>query len=110
MTRLSYGRQTIDDADIAAVIEALRSPQLTCGPLVTQFEAALARWLAADHAVGPRRRRVLRRRQGPDRGRRPPHRQPDPGLGRAADHRAHARDRPGPPRRPARRPRRADRT
>jgi UDP-4-amino-4,6-dideoxy-N-acetyl-beta-L-altrosamine transaminase len=51
MIRLSYGRQTIDDADIAAVIEALRSPQLTCGPLVTQFEAALARWLYADHAV-----------------------------------------------------------
>jgi UDP-4-amino-4,6-dideoxy-N-acetyl-beta-L-altrosamine transaminase len=51
MTRLSYGRQTIDDDDVAAVIEALRAPQLTSGPLVAQFEAALARWLVADHAV-----------------------------------------------------------
>jgi UDP-4-amino-4,6-dideoxy-N-acetyl-beta-L-altrosamine transaminase len=51
MIRLSYGRQTIDDADVAAVLEALRAPLLTCGPLVQQFEAALARWLVADHAV-----------------------------------------------------------
>jgi dTDP-4-amino-4,6-dideoxygalactose transaminase len=36
------GRQTIDDDDIAAVVEALRSPLLTCGPLVARFEAALS--------------------------------------------------------------------
>ena len=47
---LSYGRQTIDDADIAAVVEALRAPALTCGPLVARFEAALASWLGAHHA------------------------------------------------------------
>src|SRR5262249_32295792 len=29
---------------------ALRSPQLTCGPLVARFEAALASWLGAPHA------------------------------------------------------------
>ena len=46
---LSYGRQTIDDADIAAVVEALRAPLLTCGPLVGRFEAALASWLGAPH-------------------------------------------------------------
>jgi len=51
MTRLPYGRQTIDDDDIAAVVEALRSPQLTCGPLVVRFEAALASWLGAPHAT-----------------------------------------------------------
>jgi UDP-4-amino-4,6-dideoxy-N-acetyl-beta-L-altrosamine transaminase len=50
MIRLSYGRQTIEDDDIAAVVEALRAPQLTCGPLVPRFEAALARWLGAAHA------------------------------------------------------------
>lgn len=51
MTRLHYGRQTIDDDDIAAVVAALRSPQLTCGPLVPRFEAALATWLGAPHAT-----------------------------------------------------------
>jgi dTDP-4-amino-4,6-dideoxygalactose transaminase len=35
---LPYGRQTIDDTDIAAVVEALRSPYLTCGPIVPRFE------------------------------------------------------------------------
>lgn len=50
MSFSSYGRQTIDDADCAAVVEALRSPQLTCGPLVARFEAALAGWLGAEHA------------------------------------------------------------
>jgi dTDP-4-amino-4,6-dideoxygalactose transaminase len=48
--RLSYGRQTIDDVDLAAVAEALRAPLLTCGPLVERFEAALASWLGASHA------------------------------------------------------------
>jgi perosamine synthetase len=46
---LSYGRQTIDESDIAAVVEALRAPQLTCGPLVARFEAALATYLGAEH-------------------------------------------------------------
>ena len=46
---LSYGRQTIDDTDIAAVVEALRAPLLTCGPLVGRFETALATWLGAAH-------------------------------------------------------------
>jgi len=47
---LPYGRQTIDDADIAAVVEVLRSPFLTCGPLVARFEQALAAKLGAKHA------------------------------------------------------------
>lgn len=51
MIRLSYGRQTIEDDDIAAVVEALRAPYLTCGPLVARFETALARWLGAPHAT-----------------------------------------------------------
>jgi perosamine synthetase len=51
MTCLPYGRQTIDDDDIAAVVEALRAPQLTCGPLVRRFEAALAAWLGAPYAT-----------------------------------------------------------
>ncbi len=47
---LPYGRQTIDETDIAAVVEALRSPMLTCGPLVARFEAALAARVGAAHA------------------------------------------------------------
>ena len=46
---LPYGRQTIDEADIAAVVEALRAPYLTCGPLVGRFEHALASWLGVEH-------------------------------------------------------------
>ncbi len=49
LAMLSYGRQTIDEADIAAVVEALRAPQLTCGPLVARFETALATYLGAEH-------------------------------------------------------------
>jgi dTDP-4-amino-4,6-dideoxygalactose transaminase len=51
MLRLTYGRQTIDDDDIAAVVAALRSPQLTCGPLVAQLEAGLSSWLGAPYTT-----------------------------------------------------------
>lgn len=51
MTHLPYGRQTIDDDDLAAVAEALHAPLLTCGPLVAWFEAALAGWPGAPHAT-----------------------------------------------------------
>ncbi|MFB9235849.1 DegT/DnrJ/EryC1/StrS family aminotransferase [Plantactinospora siamensis] len=39
---LPYGRQSITDADVEAVVEALRSDWLTTGPRVTRFEADLA--------------------------------------------------------------------
>lgn len=48
---LPYGRQTIDDADIAAVAEALRGDFLTTGPAVAAFEAEFARAVGAPHAV-----------------------------------------------------------
>ena len=41
-TLLPYGRQSIDEDDIAAVVEVLRSDWLTTGPKVAQFERALA--------------------------------------------------------------------
>jgi UDP-4-amino-4,6-dideoxy-N-acetyl-beta-L-altrosamine transaminase len=47
---LPYGRQTIDDADIAAVVEVLRGPMLTCGPVVARFETALAAQVGAQFA------------------------------------------------------------
>ncbi len=48
---LPYGRQTIEDDDIAAVAAALRSDFLTTGPLVAEFEAAFAERTGAVHAV-----------------------------------------------------------
>ena len=38
---LPYGRQTISEDDIAAVVDVLRSPYLTQGPTVPAFEQAL---------------------------------------------------------------------
>lgn len=38
---LPYGRQTIDEADIEAVVATLRSDWLTTGPMVPRFEEAL---------------------------------------------------------------------
>ncbi len=48
---LPYGRQCISDADIAAVIAALRSDFLTCGPKVEEFERQFAAFVGAKHAV-----------------------------------------------------------
>ena len=48
---LPYGRQTIEEDDIAAVCQALRGDFLTTGPLVGRFEEALAKTVAAGHAV-----------------------------------------------------------
>ena len=41
---LPYGRQSIDDSDLAAVARALRGDWLTTGPEVTAFEDDLAQW------------------------------------------------------------------
>ncbi len=48
---LPYSRQTITDADIAAVVETLRSDFLTQGPAVERFEKAFASYVGAKHAV-----------------------------------------------------------
>lgn len=48
---IPYGRQTIEDDDVAAVVEALRSDWLTQGPKVAEFEKALADYCGARHAV-----------------------------------------------------------
>lgn len=48
---LPYGRQVIEDDDIAAVCDALRSDLLTTGPYVGRFETALAKAVDAKHAV-----------------------------------------------------------
>lgn len=48
---LPYGRQTIEDDDVAAVAEALRADYLTTGPRVEAFEQAFAEAVGARHAV-----------------------------------------------------------
>lgn len=48
---IPYGRQDVDEADIAAVVAVLRSDFLTQGPAVPRFEAALAERVGAPHAV-----------------------------------------------------------
>ena len=50
-TLLPYGHQSIDEADIQAVVEVLRSDCLTTGPKVGEFEEAFAAGVGARHAV-----------------------------------------------------------
>ena len=49
--KISYGHQWIDENDIDAVCEVLRSNYLTCGPKVTELERELARYTGATYAV-----------------------------------------------------------
>ena len=44
---LPYGRQLLDESDIASVVDVLHSDFLTSGPKLEQFEAALR-----DHSQG----------------------------------------------------------
>ena len=48
---LPYGRHQLNDADIAAVVAALRSGTLTGGAAIADFEHALAARCNVDHAV-----------------------------------------------------------
>ena len=48
---IPYGKQNITDEDIAAVIETLKSPFLTSGPKVAEFEAAFAKYIGCKYAV-----------------------------------------------------------
>jgi len=51
ITFIPYGRQSITEADICAVVEVLRSPFLTQGPAVAAFEKAVASKVGARHGV-----------------------------------------------------------
>lgn len=50
-TLLPYGQQWVDEADIEAVVQVLRSAWLTTGPKVTEFEEAFAEFVGARYAV-----------------------------------------------------------
>jgi len=48
---LPYGRQAVDDDDIQAVVDVLRSDWLTTGPNVPAFEEAFAAQVGAKYAI-----------------------------------------------------------
>jgi len=48
---IPYGRQTIEEEDIQAVVEVLRSDWLTTGPKVEAFEKTFADYVGAKYAV-----------------------------------------------------------
>jgi UDP-4-amino-4,6-dideoxy-N-acetyl-beta-L-altrosamine transaminase len=50
-TPIPYGRQSVSQEDIDAVVAVLRSDWLTQGPAVPAFEAAVAKICGAQHAV-----------------------------------------------------------
>src|SRR3989338_6438016 len=49
--KLPYGRHTIEEEDIQAVVDVLRSAWITQGPTVRQFEEAFAAYAGSRHAV-----------------------------------------------------------
>ena len=50
-TKLYYGHQYIDDADIQAVVDVLKSDYLTCGPKITELEEKLCKLTGTKYAV-----------------------------------------------------------
>lgn len=50
-TPIYYGHQYIDDADIQAVVDVLKSDYLTCGPKIDELENKLCKLTGAKHAV-----------------------------------------------------------
>jgi UDP-4-amino-4,6-dideoxy-N-acetyl-beta-L-altrosamine transaminase len=51
MNYIPYGTQCIEDDDIVAIVETLKSGYLTTGPKVAEFEVALAEKVGAKYAV-----------------------------------------------------------
>ncbi len=51
MNQIPYGRQNINQADIDAVVEVLKSDFLTQGPKVPEFETAVSSLVSAKHAI-----------------------------------------------------------
>ncbi|MFO1444446.1 UDP-4-amino-4,6-dideoxy-N-acetyl-beta-L-altrosamine transaminase [Bacillus sp. Bva_UNVM-123] len=50
-TYISYGQQWIDEEDIQAVVETLKSPFITQGSTIDEFEGSIAKFVGAKHAV-----------------------------------------------------------
>ena len=52
LKQIPYGRQSISEADIEAVIEVMRSDFLTQGPIVGAFEKSVAEYCGVKFGVG----------------------------------------------------------
>lgn len=50
-TKIFYGHQYIDEDDIRAVVDVLKSDYLTCGPKITELERKLCELTGAKYAV-----------------------------------------------------------
>lgn len=50
-TKIFYGHQYIDEADIEAVVEVMKSDYLTCGPKIPELEQKLCKVTGAKYAV-----------------------------------------------------------
>ena len=50
-TKIFYGHQYIDDDDVKAVIDVLKSDYLTCGPKISELEKKLCDITGAKYAV-----------------------------------------------------------
>ncbi len=50
-TKIGYGCQWIDEDDIEAVVDVLRSNFLTCGPKINELETALSEYTGAKYSV-----------------------------------------------------------
>lgn len=48
---IPYGRQSIDEDDIKAVVDVLRSSLITTGPKAAQFERVVADYVGAEYAI-----------------------------------------------------------
>lgn len=51
MQYIPYGKQLIDDSDIQAVVEALKSPLITTGPKAKEFEEKLCAYTGAKYCI-----------------------------------------------------------
>jgi hypothetical protein len=51
MKKIPYGRQDVNDEDIQAVVEVLKSDFLTQGPTIKLFEDAFAKYVGSKYAV-----------------------------------------------------------
>ena len=49
--KISYGHQWIDESDVQAVCDVLRSDYLTCGPKIKELEDVLAEYTGVNYAV-----------------------------------------------------------
>ncbi len=51
MNTINYGRQTVDESDIKAVLDTLTSDYLTQGPQVSLFEQSITKTCSSQHAI-----------------------------------------------------------